>query len=57
MAIFVAVLALFVVCLAVSDIISERDVVRNRLNKAESAIQDLQRAEECRKLTRKKRGV
>ena len=57
MAIFIAVITLFIACMAVSDLLSERDVVRNRLNKAESAIQDLQRAEECRKLTRKKRGV
>ena len=57
MAIFISVLVLFIVCLVGSHLRSERDVVRSRLAKAESAIQDLQRTDECRKLTRKKRGV
>lgn len=57
MAIFISVLALFIVCLLASNLMSERDVVRSRLSKAESEIQELRRAEESRKLTRTKRGV
>ncbi len=51
MTIFIMLVILFAVCLIGSDLLSERDVVRSRLSKAESDIQDLTRAEKCRKLT------
>lgn len=57
MAIFISILVLFIVCLLASNLMSERDVVRSRLSKAESEIQELRRDKESRKLTRTKRGV